>query len=348
MFRKTWVAGLALLGTLWMGGLAQAQGVYDVPGSEKVTNLTVVRIVGSTVASTLSTHLESVGGVFGFSPGASNTSVSRADYVGQTGKSAGMMNPHGFGLWVNGGYTSIDFNGTMGGLPAGFDGHVLTGMMGVDYRLSDVVTFGVAGGYENTDLDTQFNTGTLETDGYSVLPYVVVRLGQHFSVNASGGYSWLNTDMTRTSGAVTGTYDSTRWTGAVNLLSNWSAGKWRFGTLLGYLYIHQDDDAYVESTGASVAGATTKIGQGRVGGLIGYDLGKVETYFTGRYEYDFTSEGPALPAGTPTTGRSGFRLGLGMRFALAPNVSGNLEGTTVQGRDNLDEYGVNGTLRFMF
>ncbi len=342
MFRNTWVAGFALLGLVWAGGAANAQ-TYDEVGSSKVATTTVTRVTATTVASTLSSHLDALGGSF-FTPGG-GANTARADYL-MTGKAAA-MNPHGFGLWINGGYTNLDFSGAN----SAFNGDVVNGMVGVDYRINDAITLGVAGGYENTDIDTSFNLGTLKTDGYSVTPYVAVRLGRHFSINASGSYAWLSTDMTRTSGAIQGSYDSTRWMGSVNLLSNWASGKWRFGTLLGYLYIHQDDDAYTE-TGAAGAGAvgsaTTKIGQGRVGGSIGYDLGKVETYINGRYEYDFTSDGPTLPAGTGTTGRSGFRLAAGLRFALAPNVSGNLEGSTVQGRDNLDEYGVNGTIRFMF
>ncbi len=184
-------------------------------------------------------------------------------------------------------------------------------------------------------------------------PYAVFRLDRHFAVNLSGSYGWLNTDVTRGSGAVTGNFDSTRATGAANILGNWSAGKWRFGAILGYLYVHQKDDAYTESTGGAVSGATTNIGEGRVGARIGYDLGKVETYFSGRYDYDFVAPGAqtvVTTGGTVTTpnDRSGFTLAAGLRFALAPNVSGNLEGTTVQGRQNQEIYGVNGTLRFRF
>ncbi len=333
---------------MFTGGYANAQ-VYDQPGSEKVVNNTVVREIASTVAATLAGHLNAVSGFGGGGPG--GVGVARADYVGTNGETgkAGAMNPRGFGLWFNGAYTSLsnDFTATA------YDGDVITGMVGIDYRLNDRLTIGVAGGYETTDLDTTFNLGSYNQDGYSVTPYMVFRISRNFAVNAAGTYSWLSTDVSRTGGAVTGNFDSTRATGAVNLVGNWSAGKWRFGTILGYLYINQDDDGYVESTGAAIASTTTEIGQGRVGGRIGYNLGKVETYFSGRYEYDFTAPGSQTivttggAVSTPND-RSGFTLAAGLRFQLAPNVSGGLEGTTTQGRDNQDIYGVNGTLRFEF
>ena len=341
---RHWLVAIASGAIVAFG--AQAAWAHSEAGGEQTTAPTVIRDVTTSLANTLGGRLDQVTGNRTFNNSAMTTNLT----AGQSGRS-GASSLKDTALWANFGYTSLknDFSSTA------YDGHLVNGMVGIDTSPIDPLTVGIAFGYENLDLDTTFNRGTQEWNGYTVSPYAVYRFLRNYSIDATIAYSWLDTDVTRigTTGAASGNYDSDRWIGAVNLNGNWEIDRWRLGASIGYLYVRQDDDAYVETgPGAgAVPGLRTRIGQGRAGARLGYDFGTFEPYAKVRVDHEFVApDTPFVGAGLaiPSNDRTGVMIGLGTLFKLDSRWSGGVEASTIQARDDQEIWGITGTIRFKF
>lgn len=244
----------------------------------------------------------------------------------------------GLGVWANVGYSSIDFD------KAGseFDGDIWTGMGGLDYKFTEQFIAGMAFGYENIDLETTFNRGTLKADGWTFAPYALYRFTKTYSVDASVGYSMVDYDLTRrdplVNTSITGKTDGNRYFGAVNLNGNWAEDQWRFGAKLGNLYVTETKDRFTESNGVVTGEQTTKVGQASLGGKVGYNLGMVEPYVSGagRIYYGDADD------------KSDFLAGVGSLFYLGEMAIGGIEATTPLAADDLKQWTVTGTIRFDF
>jgi hypothetical protein len=256
----------------------------------------------------------------------------------QSGLAAGNGSPK-LGLWVNGGYSSLDFDKS----GSAFDGHIWSGAIGTDYRFSDRFIAGLAVGYESGDFDTAFNQGTQESDGFTVSPYAVFLINRAWSLDASFGYASLSYDLTRkdpiTLTSITGSTDATRWHGTANVTGHFSRDAWRYGLKAGAVHASEDRDGFTESNGVVQAAKTTDVGLVHVGGLLGYSFGKVEPYLSARGRWFYDDGGSSSDADAV--------LGLGVYLNL-DGITGNLSATTVQGRDDTENYSVYGTIRVEF
>jgi outer membrane autotransporter protein len=314
----------------------------------------VIRDVSTSLAGVLAGRLNQIGGGGGGVTGGGGFNGGTAMTTHLTGPESGRSGAvtlKDTALWGNVGYTSLSNDNTL----TSYDGQAITTMVGIDTRPWDPLTVGVAFGYERVELDTAFNQGTQNWNGYSATPYMVFRFLRDYSIDVAASYSRLNTDVTRLNGTAQGTFDSDRYLGLANLNGNWSVGNWRLGATVGYLYLHQIDDAYTETgsaAGGRVSGHATTIGQGRAGLRLGYNFGMVEPYVKGRVEHEFITPGtqvvdPAAGA-IVASDNTGYVLGIGALFNFTDRLSGGLEATTTQGRENQDIWGVSGTIRFRF
>lgn len=253
------------------------------------------------------------------------------------------------GVWVNAAWSGIedDLSSTA------FDGDVVTVMGGVDYMFTDRMIAGMAVGYENADVDTIFNQGTIESDGATISPYIGFIINQYFTVDLSGGYSFGETDLSRIDLAgttVTGNMDWSRWFVAGNLNAYYNVGKFRLNGRIGYLRVEETQEAFTESDTTFNPERTIDLGQVRVGGSVGYDMGRIQPYVTGTFEYDAQRTDVVVAAGQdqPANDETGFEVGGGVRFSLSDRVTGGVEATTHLGRENFSSTTVNGTLRIKF
>ena len=262
------------------------------------------------------------------------------DY-GVKGLAAGAHKPR-IGIWADGAASRILFDKA----DSKFDGKMWSGALGVDYAFTDRLVAGVAGVYEDHDYDTTFNRGTIDGSGYSAVPYVVYKINKNFSVDVSGGYSCLDYDMTRLdpldSSRITGSTDATRWFGAANLNAGTSIDQWRLGAKLGTMFANESKDSFTESNSVFVPGDSTDVGDVQFGVRLGYSfrvLDGLEPYVSalGRYAYQ--------------DGRSGDKtdavLGAGASLRAGPATLG-IQGTSVEGRDNLKQYSGSVNLRVDF
>jgi outer membrane autotransporter protein len=193
----------------------------------------------------------------------------------------------------------------------------------------------------------------VSSNGWTIAPYAGYVLNRYFTMDVSAGYSFVDYDLRRTNAAgatVTGGFESNRWfiSGALN--GYYSVNKILLTGRLGYSYTRESQDAFTESDTTANSSRDVTVGSIRIGGTVGYDLGKVQPYLTTTYVYDTQLTKVQVGAGqvAPSNDRSGIDFGGGVRFALSDRVSGGIEGTTHLARDNFDSTSVSGNLRIKF
>jgi len=341
---RSWKQGFSAVCALVAGclpviGAAGAAGSDNVPGaSAAASDTTLIRDASGMTAGGILSGVAG-GGAFGGSNGAS--------IPGRTLGAPGADGQQRFAIWADGGYQHTKFDNAL--LP--YDGNTEAGAIGFDYRIAKGIFVGVAGGYENWDINTSFDAGTLKTNGYTVAPYALVALGNYVTLSGTGGYAGLSNDETRSNGAIRGSFDSKRYFGATALNGNYRGGNWLFNGSFTYIYTDQKDDAYAD-TGAAGAGAvgqnTAKIAQGRLGFKIGYDISGFAPYVVARIEHEFTAPAERSVGGTAVVNdATGYVLGGGLSFTRGA-LSAGLEGDSVERRANLTVYQLLGNLRFQF
>lgn len=254
------------------------------------------------------------------------------------------------GVWVNGSFSDISDDLTS----TAFDGSTHSIVGGADYQITDRLLAGVALGYENTDVDTTFNTGNLNTNGFTIAPYAGFVINRYFSFDLSGGYTTLNTDLTRTnpiSGAtVTGDMDAHRVFGAANLNAYYRINRITLSGRVGYLRVREFQDSFTESDTTFNPRNVVQLGQIRASAQVGMVIGRIEPFISGRWEYDQARTKIVVAAGQeqPDNDRSGVEVGGGIRFALSDRITGSLEGSTHLARDNFDSSSFSGSIRIKF
>ena len=253
------------------------------------------------------------------------------------------------GVWVSGGWSQIEDELSS----TAFDGNLYNVLVGGDYQFNDRFLGGVALGYESGDIDTSYNTGNIESDGFTIAPYAGYVLNRYLTLDVSGGYTFADYDMVRNPAAgapVTGSTEGDRWFVGGNLNGYYAINRVTLGGRVGYLYTKEEQDAFTESNGTAIGQNDISIGQFRVGGTVGYSLGKVEPYVTGTYVYDVQQEKITVAPGQaqPQNDRSGIDVGGGIRFSLSDRVTGGFEGTTHVGRDDFNSTSLTGNLRIKF
>ncbi len=363
---------LSTVGVFGYVGAASATATSNAPANQVVAGA-VTQAASSAVASVVSAGVSTaaasvgvgggaLGGGGGVAPvgapaaGGQTSNATRAMWsIDQTGLAAAAA-ARGIGLWVQGAYTNAEssFNkGTNNDMR--FKGDIWAGSVGADYRVTQRFVLGAAVGYQYVDVNTTFNSGKLKQTGWGVTPYAVFALNQNYFIDVSGGYYWLDNEMMRNSNTARANYDGDRWSVGGNINGAWTINRWQASAAVGYLYVKATDDAFRETGSAAQAGLQasqiTKLGQGRIGGSLGYSLGNITPYGMARVEHNFEQPKVSLNSGVggqPPEARTGYRIGAGLRFNVSSAVSGDVSANTLLGKDDYKEYGVGGTLRIAF
>ena len=269
-------------------------------------------------------------------------------WQGQTGLNAGdrIVN---YGAW--GSYSYSDFENDF--VSTAFDGHRHNVLAGFDIIPWENTVFGMAVGYESSDIDTGFNRGNQETDGYTIAPYFGYLLTDTWSVDASVGYSRVSSDQFRTdpgTGArITSSPDADRWFGTLNVngFTNWN--NWLISGRIGLLHAKNIQESFIESNGNFVPEFTSELGQWNVGGEAAYSYGEFEPFIRGAYERDFSmTEIGVIGGPQPSNDNDNFLFGAGLRYFRANGLSANLEWYKRLGREDFDEDTITATVRWDF
>lgn len=347
------ILALAAASVMFTGNAFAASSVSD---SQAVANNLVTAvatpaastatasIIASGIASAIAPPPPVIGVPIGSAGGVNKTAYF--DSRALSGVAAGGMAKKA-GMWVQGGYTTID-NGDAGGE---FDGDVQNLVAGFDYKVNDKAVVGVAIAYENVDITTTFNTGTFKGKGYTVSPYAGLVLGNGAVIDGMIGMSKLNYDTTNTNRTITGSFDATRYMGAVNVSKAFRTKKLTLTPKAGILQVREKQDAFTDSAGTASASSTINLGRASLGGTVAVSAGKFTPYLRAMAEYDY-KKGAAADLGngrTASNDKFGINAAIGVNAQLNDKLTLNVEGTSAANmRDNLDIYGVTGRLRYNF
>ncbi|MCD6292252.1 MAG: autotransporter outer membrane beta-barrel domain-containing protein [Deltaproteobacteria bacterium] len=248
-----------------------------------------------------------------------------------------------FSLWGNAGYNSWDVDDRR----TESDGYLSTLIIGADYRLTESLVLGVSLVYENSDIDTDYNNGQLDQDGFTLAPYIGVVLNDYFTLAATVGYAWLDTDQQREKGFghdVKSSLDSTRFFGSVHLDGFYNFNHFNVTGILGCLYSQERQDSFTEDDGNRVGSNDVDLGQISIGAEISYSFAVMEPYFSTTFLYDFQYE----DIDNVDYDDTAIEINPGVRFYFENGFCADIQGGVVLGRSDYDEYSVTANLRYEF
>lgn len=146
--------------------------------------------------------------------------------------------PTRWNLWFDG--RTLDTSDQRHGLDTDGSGNYFT--LGADRRLGNDVVAGAMVSYENNESDGFDGSLHQETDGYGIGAYLAQPLSQRWAMDASVVYSRLSNDSRIA--VLTGSYDSTRVSLALNTTGQYQAGEFTLRPKFTLSYSHYDNDAY--------------------------------------------------------------------------------------------------------
>lgn len=342
---------MTLLGVSGQGFASPAPQQNQVYGSTP-TPTVVGQIVAEGTKQTAGLISTRISSAVSNATGAISISPVRTSSLseGTTGKAAGDSARRG-GVWLNGS------NNWMSGdhANANFAGTLQTAVAGVDYLVRDNVLVGASLGYEHGNVSLKYSGGKFEANNVAFAPYAAYIINDVWSVDASGGHAWVNYDLSRANGTVSGDTSGSRWFASTNLNANWRVDAWQLGASAGYIYTTEETDDYVESDGTNAKGPKFRLGQAnskfRVGYVIPTEWGTVNPFGAVRLEYDAnkTAASAVDAAGSKAyDDRFGTTFFLGTNVLVGDNDTLSFEGSTTQFRDDLKNYSLIGTYRHKF
>ena len=280
--------------------------------------------------------------------GGGNNVQASANGLTLSGMSAGDGNSMPVGAWVGYSYTDTenDFSTTA------FTSTRHSVLFGLDTMPSDDLLLGVSVGIERVDVDTRFNSGEQDLSAITVAPYLGLLINDWLTLDATVGIGNVNNDQFRLQGAtrIDSEVDSIRWFANTNLAATYTSDALHLTGLAGLLWVTQRDDDFFESNGQFTQDSHYNVGRALLGGEIAYSIGAWEPYASGLFEYDFTSTSQQYAAGVvaPQNDQTDVLVSAGLRYFGNNNISGALEYNTLFGRQDLDEYSINASIRWEF
>lgn len=254
-----------------------------------------------------------------------------------------------FGVWVS--YAYNDFDNDFAAIK--FDGTRHSVLAGADFTPWENTVLGIAFGYENNDIDTDFNGGEQDTDGFTIAPYFGLLLNDILSVDLAAGYSRMDTDQFRrapgTGTKINSSPNADRWFVTMNFSGVWVIDNWILGASTGGLYAKHAEESFVESDGTAVSSLDTELGQWRISGDAAYSFGAWEPFARVTYENDFEQTKIGVIGGPqPSFDDDNVLVGGGIRYFGTKGISGNLEFYKRLGREDFDEHAITLTIRGEF
>lgn len=322
--------------------------------STVATSQAVVRIASAQTANLISNRIGNV--TSGQGTGFASTGNGFAVGSGL----AGGNGTEGIGVWASGTFTSLEDDV----VSTAFDGEIWTVMVGVDYKVDSNWLVGVGLGYEDIDLSTSFNEdvatgedGKLEGTGYTIAPYMSYAFTDMLSFQLTGGYSAVEYDTVSFSSSSrgTGTTDADRYFVKGALAAYYPVDEWRLSGNIGILYADEDKDAFTETfedgTTRAQASQDSDITQLTLNTYWGYEIEEgIQPYAIAGLEYDLSKTDITVSAGQVQPNNDedfGGVFGGGFKF-YADGVTAGIEATTVEFRDDFEEYRIQGNVRVEF
>lgn len=267
---------------------------------------------------------------------------------GDAGMAAGDDFSYPWGAWAS--YSHSEYEDDF--VSTAFDADRDNVTVGFDFSPWDNLVAGVSLGYENNDIDTTFNGGNMDSDMFTVAPYIGGLLNDTFSVDFSIGYSNIDIDQFRTLAGtrVISSVDAERWYVAGNLNASKAYGNWYLSGRAGLLYANEEQDVFVESDGTVNPDRSFELGQLRVGGDVAYSWGSFEPFVSAVYEFDYSRDDIVVAAGIPQPANDDddVLVGAGLRWYGDSGIGASFEWSSVLGREDFDDNTFNFFVRAEF
>lgn len=201
------------------------------------------------------------------------------------------------------------------------DGNLFTGSALLLYRTSErALLFGGLVG-ETSSVKTPYNDGTIKSRGTGGAIGADILVGDRLSLIGALAFLSLDYDVTRSGGAITGTF------GADRIMAELQATDTVYrpnSTLIwnaGIRYLHQNNGAYVESGGAVIGASSHETLSALAGARMIFDSAGMNPFLEGDVRYD-VAQLTAFPAGVVSTDdeRLHVRLGGGFIHTMANSI----------------------------
>lgn len=261
------------------------------------------------------------------------------------------------GTWTN--FATTHVEETFG--PTEYEGTLRTYMLGADHQFTERLLAGFALGRDTGEIETRFNTGTLNLSGETISPYVAYRYDDQLSFDGLAGYSGGGFDQVR---APAGTpifgdtnYDRYFIQGNANYVTTVEAdSNIVIAGKAGLLYALERVNGFTESNGNQVNGKTNPLTQVQLAARAGYSFFDIadnwvfHPYTQVRLLLDLQAQGVAVAAGTtehPNDDNEG-KIAFGVDVFAGTAVSGNLEFVRSVARKDFNSNTVTFNLRWVF
>ncbi|MEI6559010.1 MAG: autotransporter outer membrane beta-barrel domain-containing protein [Rhodospirillaceae bacterium] len=254
-------------------------------------------------------------------------------------------------------WTSASYNGIRrSDLGGDYHGGITNVVVGYDRKLNNWLIAGLAVGYENVDIITGFDNGTLKGNSGTIAPYVGLVLTDWLVADLAVGYTGIHYDYTKNFKASKGSNSADRYFGSTALTASQRYDRIRLSEQIGYLQLQESQGRYAETDGTNHQDNVIKFGQihGTISGGYEFRTEDNDTSITPtasvRYDYDVISPSSMLlTTGTYSSrSRSGVVFSLGVEVKTADDISFGLKGTSTQFRANTDAFSVVGNIRYRF
>lgn len=316
----------------------QATAAATTTTVSRAATLNVARGISSNITSAMSRNLS----------GSTKKSNSQADasspYKVETGLSGGDVNSP-LSAWASVDYTNLKIE------PDGVSAqsrksNIYTGIVGLDYKLSNSLVTGVALSYANSNTDghnTNFTDLDQKSDTFSVTPYVGYAVTDRLLVNGMVGYSYGSVDQENYATGVKATADNDVQTlfasvnGSYDIPVTQSMGVRPF---VGYSLMKTWVEGYTDSLG-SVARSTDMSHWQAQAGAQAYATftDSTDGYLSLAYERDQHIRG---------VGENSVRVTMGGNTQVTDAISAGVEATANLGRETQREFGGSTNLRVAF
>ncbi|GEM_PF-4665132 len=273
-----------------------------------------------------------------------NSGSNNPDPFNRSGQRDHLLTSTPLTLWGQGGYLSIDNDRLTATEDNRMNGNVWGYNLGADYRITDALLIGVAVGYTDTDLDTDFDNGTYEEDTLSVLPYIMYKPNDLLSFSTVFGYS-IGQVQRMKNGTDTGETETSAW--FANLRGAYSH---RFSNLpleakakLELEIGRKETDSFTYSDGSREETSVSNTRRISPGFEVSYTVNAgdlvLEPFGNAEYIRDFGD--------TINNDPDAFNIGSGLRFSSGKyGLSGSLAAEHSLGRDDYREYALSGLVAY--
>lgn len=194
----------------------------------------------------------------------------------------------GIDVWVEGHFQKWN-DDTLGGDRSGKFGILY---VGADYLVNPWILIGALVQFDWMDDKSSVLSTDVSGRGWMAGPYVTLKLSDNIMLDARGAWGQSDNDI-RPFNTYQDSFDTDRWLVKANLTGNWYVDHLRISPSVGVIYVEEEQHAYVDSLGASIASQSAHIGRLTFGPEFGYAFQRpdgviIEPHaaFTGMWDFD--------------------------------------------------------------